>query len=243
MLVGFYPASLPGLTRQSIFLRRRWTTRSRVFPSSGTLDGRKSETSDLRWSKPEGRLFRDHALGNLSHHLILSLLLLVASPQRRSRHGRAFWLWPLWRAKARIIPYSPGASPRQIKWVCRARSPNFSAAVRVRGAVCAPCREQHDGRVRAGVMSHRRSPERRTRGSNRNDVGAECKIKSHAGKTGEAGRVPAKGGALSCPRRTALASERQDRHVGDGCNLGDFGAELRLQRPFQRFSLGGEAAE
>src|SRR5216683_3461578 len=69
------PLSLPGLTPksgvpdfgaskiakvgnirlwlQSIFSRRGWTTRTRVFPSSGTLlDGRKSETSDLRWSSP-----------------------------------------------------------------------------------------------------------------------------------------------------------------------------------------------
>ena len=74
-----FPPSLPGLTPKSgvpdfgafnvakvgnirlwlqsilfarTLMRRRWTTRTRVFPSSGRLDGRKSETSDLRWSSP-----------------------------------------------------------------------------------------------------------------------------------------------------------------------------------------------
>src|SRR5580704_19338350 len=37
---------------QELLMRRRWITRTRVFPSSGPLDGRKSETSDLRWSSP-----------------------------------------------------------------------------------------------------------------------------------------------------------------------------------------------
>src|SRR5713101_7805249 len=31
------------------------------------LSGRKSETSDLRWSSPEGKLFRDRALGVLAY--------------------------------------------------------------------------------------------------------------------------------------------------------------------------------